>query len=422
MSTPPNPPSPRRGLPKGAKFTIIMLLVLANLAALGLIWAVNTGQSFLAGAGTNDEVVEVLSAADDDGLTFLVVGSDTREGLDDLENFGNFSGERGDVVMLVRVDRSSGTARMLSIPRDLYVDIPGHGENRINAAYAFGGPTLMVETIQSSLGIPVNHYVEVNFVGFIDLVDELGGVEIAFPYPARDSNSGLDVDAGNQHLDGYQALAYARSRKYQEYQNGTWVSVDANDIGRTGRQQDVIRAVMTKLKSPSSLTEAGQIASAMSQHMTIDSSLAGASVTGLAWDFKGILTGGVEGSTLPVRITTIGGSSVVVAVEPDASDMIREFLAGDGTAAAQPLRIQVLNGNGVGGSAGEMSRRLENAGFVISAIGDAASKTYETTTVLVPSGSDKGAMVTSALGFGVVEFGSVDNGYDAVVIVGADAP
>ncbi len=422
MSTSPNPPSTRRGLPKWAKFTIITLLVLANLAALGLIWAVNTGQSFLAGADTNDEVVEVLSAADDDGLTFLVVGSDTREGLDDLENFGNFAGERGDVVMLIRFDRSSGTARMLSIPRDLYVDIPGHGENRINAAYAFGGPTLMVETIQSSLGIPVNHYVEVNFVGFIDLVDELGGVEIAFPYPARDANSGLDVDAGSQVLDGKQALAYARSRKYQEYQGGTWVSVDANDVGRTGRQQDVIRAVIAKLKSPSSLTEAGRIASAISQHMTIDSSLAGASVAGLAWDFKGILTGGVEGSTLPVRITTIGGSSVVVAVEPDASDMIREFLAGDGSAAAQPLRIQVLNGNGVGGSAGEMSRTLEEAGFVISAIGDAASKTYQITTVLVPSGSDNGAMVTSALGFGVVEFGSVDNAYDAVVIVGADAP
>ncbi len=420
MSTSPNPPSPRRGLPKWVKVTIIMALVVANVAALGLLWAVNTGQDFLAGAQTNDEVVGVLSEPSGDSLTFLIVGSDTREGLDDLENFGNFGGGRGDVVMLVRLDQSTGKARILSIPRDLYLDIPGSGKNRINAAYAFGGPSLMVETIQSSLGIPVNHYVEINFVGFMALIDELGGIEIDFPYAARDSSSGLDVEAGDQLLGGRQALAYARSRKYQEYQNGSWVSVEANDIGRTGRQQEVVRAVMAELKSPSSLAEAGDIASAMSRHMIIDSSLANASVANLAWTFKGLLTGGIAGSTLPVKGTTVGGSSVVVAVEPDASDMIREFLAGDET-ADRPLRLQVLNGNGVGGAAGAMTATLEAAGFVVASVGNAESKTYETTSILVPSGSTRGDVVRSALGFGVVQFGNVDNAYDAVVIVGADA-
>ena len=227
---------------------------------------------------------------------FLVVGSDSRAGLDDLTNFGAVGGARGDVVMIVRLDPKTSEAEMLSIPRDLYVDIPGNGMNKINAAYAFGGPPLLVETVRENLGIEINHYVEIDFVGFQALVDELGGIEIAFPYQARDLKSGLDVGSGSQTLNGDQALAYARSRSYQELQNGSWVSVDANDIGRTARQQEVIRAIVAELKSPSSIAEAGSLATAMGQHMTIDSRLASTSVASLVWDFKGILTGDVKGA------------------------------------------------------------------------------------------------------------------------------
>ncbi len=247
MTSSPSTPVSRRGLPRWLKVTILTLLVVANLAALGLLWALNTGQNLLSGADTDHEVVDVLTDPTGDALTFLVVGSDSREGLDDLEHFGNFAGSRGDVVMLVRVDPSTGEARMLSIPRDLWVDIPGHGMGKINSAYSYGGPSLMVRTIQENLGIEVNHYVEIGFVGFQELVDDLGGIHISFPYAARDRSSGLDVEAGTEVLDGEMALAYARSRKYQEYQNGSWVGVDANDIGRTaattaGGASDSLRA------------------------------------------------------------------------------------------------------------------------------------------------------------------------------------
>ena len=420
MSAPSTASSPRRGIPRWAKVTIITLLVVANLLALGAIWAVTTGQNLLSGAATNEEVVGVLTAPAGDSLTFLIVGSDTREGLDDLTNFGNFSGERGDAIMLVRLDPDDDSARILSIPRDLWVEIPGHGENRINAAYAFGGAPLMVETIQTSLGIPVNHYVEINFVGFMALIDELGGIQMTFDYPARDSSSGLDVEAGTHTLSGEQALAYARSRKYQEYQNGRWVSVDANDVGRTSRQQEVMAALMAKLRSPSSVIEAGQITTTLAQHMTIDGSLADASVGELAWRFRAVLTGGVDGSTLPVRSAQEGGRSVVHAVEPDASDMISDFLQGT-EVVSDVVRVQVLNGNGVGGSAGRMSDLLQEAGFMVAAVGDAPTKDYAETTVLVPNGSSAGNVIVTELGFGVVMFGDVDNDYDAVVIVGADA-
>ncbi len=408
-------------MPRWLKVTIISFLVVANLVALGLFWALNTGQSLLSGADTDEDVVDALATPTGDALTFLVVGSDSREGLEDLDNFGDFAGARGDVVMLVRVDPSSGDAHMLSIPRDLWVDIPGNGEGKINAAYSFGGPRLMVETIRENLGIEVNHYVEIGFVGFQEMVDELGGIHISFPYDARDVSSGLDVAAGTEVLDGEMALAYARSRKYQENQNGSWVSVEASDIGRTARQQEVVRAIMSELKTPASVADAGAVASALADHMTIDATLASSSIAGLAWDFRSLISGGIEGTTLPVDGATVNGASVVVAREPDASEMITAFLGGANQVVERPLRVQVLNGNGIAGAAGKMSERLEENGFEVEAVGNAGSGDYEVTTVMVPAGSVNGGVIIDRLGFGVVEFGNVDNGYDAVVIVGADA-
>ena len=397
------------------------LLVVANIVVLTVFWAINTGQGVLATANTDSQVSNVLDEATGDDLTFLVIGSDSRAGLDDLTHFGTVGGARGDVIMLVRFDSSTSAVQILSIPRDLYVDIAGHGQNRINAAYAFGGPSLMVETIRDSLGVEINHYVEIDFVGFQSLIDELGGIELWFPYPARDLKSGLDVDAGTQTLDGDTALAYARSRKYQELQNGTWVSVNADDIGRTKRQQEVVGAIVAELKRPSSISEAGDIAKAMARHMTIDSTLATSSVASLAWTFRGILTGSIEGATLPTYGMTIDGRSVLIADEPDASAVLANFRAGT-VFSSQPLRVQVLNGNGVKGSAGDMSRTLESMGFLVESVGDADTANFAQTIVLVPDGSGNGEIIVDALGFGVVQVGSVDNGYDAVVIVGADAP
>jgi hypothetical protein len=198
------------------------------------------------------------------------------------------------------------------------------------------------------------------------------------------------------------------------------VSVKANDFGRSERQQEVIRALLSRLKTPGSIAEAGDIAGAMAQHMTIDSNLAEKSVGSLIWDFKGVLTGSIEGATLPGDVKTINGSSVVVATEPEASTMLANFRAGKAL-AAQPIRVEVLNGNGATGAAGEMSRKLEDLGFDVDSIGNADSASYGQTTVIVPDGSTDGDEIIDALGFGVVRFGTVDNGVDAVVIVGADA-
>jgi LCP family protein required for cell wall assembly len=400
---------------------MVAVFLVMVVGALGVVWALNTGSEVLALAEPDHEVTAQLSEPIGRDLTFLVVGSDSREGIEDLTFFGPAGGERGDVIMLVRLDAASGEARILSVPRDLWVEIPGHGEDKINAAFAYGGPSLMVQTIRENLGIDVNHYVEVDFVGFIEMVNELGGIEMTFAHPARDLKSGLNVGAGPQILDGEQALAYARSRSYEEHQGERWVSIDASDLGRANRQQQVVRAILSKLKSPASIAEAGEIAGSMAENMTVDGRLAASSIGSLAWDFRGVLTGGIEGQTLPVYGDTVRGASVVRADEPEASATIEGFLTGIMTIDQGPLRVQVLNGNGVNGAAGDMSDRLADAGYEIAGIGNADERDYSVTTVLVPQGSHAGEEIIGQLGFGVVRYGAVDNGYDAVVIVGADA-
>ena len=400
---------------------MVAVFLVMVVGALGVVWALNTGSEVLALAEPDHEVTAQLSEPIGRDLTFLVVGSDSREGIEDLTFFGPAGGERGDVIMLVRLDAASGEARILSVPRDLWVEIPGHGEDKINAAFAYGGPSLMVQTIRENLGIDVNHYVEVDFVGFIEMVNELGGIEMTFAHPARDLKSGLDVEAGPQVLDGEQALAFARSRSYEEHQGERWVSIDASDLGRANRQQQVVRAILSKLKSPASIAEAGEIAGSMAENMTVDGHLAASSIGSLAWDFRGVLTGGIEGQTLPVYGDTVRGASVVRADEPEASATIEGFLTGIMTIDQGPLRVQVLNGNGVNGAAGDMSDRLADAGYEIAGIGNADERDYSITTVLVPQGSHAGEEIIGQLGFGVVRYGAVDNGYDAVVIVGADA-
>lgn len=400
---------------------MVAVFLVMVVGALGVVWALNTGSEVLALAEPDHEVTAQLSEPIGRDLTFLVVGSDSREGIEDLTFFGPAGGERGDVIMLVRLDAASGEARILSVPRDLWVEIPGHGEDKINAAFAYGGPSLMVQTIRENLGIDVNHYVEVDFVGFIEMVNELGGIEMTFAHPARDLKSGLNVGAGPQILDGEQALAFARSRSYEEHQGERWVSIDASDLGRANRQQQVVRAILSKLKSPASIAEAGEIAGSMAENMTVDGRLAASSIGSLAWDFRGVLTGGIEGQTLPVNGDTVRGASVVRADEPEASATIEGFLTGIMSIDQGPLRVQVLNGNGVNGAAGDMSDRLADAGYEIAGIGNADERDYSVTTVLVPQGSHAGEEIIGQLGFGVVRYGAVDNGYDAVVIVGADA-
>jgi LCP family protein required for cell wall assembly len=376
---------------------------------------------------TSPKSVDTGGTPDEPAQTFLIIGSDSREGVTDAlgTNFGDFPGQRADVIMLVKVYPSEDRVQVLSIPRDLEVDIDGHGTNKINAAFSFGGSELMVRTVRQVTGLDINHYIEVNFVGFADIVDELGGVVLNFPYPARDLKSGFEIDAGTQRLDGAQALAYVRSRHYQEYRDGEWVSVDASDIGRMRRQQQIILAVLAEMKRPATLTDASGLVQTIASSLTVDSLLGQRTMLDLAWSLRSIDAAAIDAATLPTYGKMIDDRSYQLPKEPQATQVLAAFSSGDPLEAAAdgPIRIQILNGNGVAGSAAATADKLDSSEFDIVDVSDADSSDFASTVIIArPDRLALARAVQTSLGFGDVTPGSVPNGVDAIVIVGRDAP
>jgi LCP family protein required for cell wall assembly len=235
---------------------LAVLIVLSLLAAVGT--TVYAQRQFA--AIERVAVADLLAPQSPGGTNYLIVGSDSRENLDpNVDNaaaiFGDGSqeigGQRTDTIQILRIG-DDGSHHVLALPRDLYVPLGGSGgANRINAAYAFGGAELLITTVEGSLGIPIHHYAEIDFAGFIELVDAVGGVTIDFPHPAYDLKTGLDIgQAGPANLDSTQALAFVRSRLYTELIDGRWVIDPRGDLGRVKRQQIFLQALFSELRKP----------------------------------------------------------------------------------------------------------------------------------------------------------------------------
>jgi LCP family protein required for cell wall assembly len=316
---PPRPAAPRRRRGRGWVLLVLALAVLAVFAAAGYL--------YLDQLALQRVEVDSLSSAGDGPTNFLIVGSDSRENLpDDLEgSFGNFAGQRSDVMILAHV--VGNRRQLLSIPRDLKVDIPGEGTNRINAAYALGGPDLLVEAVAAETGIPIHHYLEVEFGGFAAIVDAIGGIELDFPHPARDEKSGLLVEeAGRQRVDGATALAYARSRSYEELIDGEWVAQTGGDIARTGRQREVLLQILAKTSTPSVLVRTPGLIAAVSGNLTADTGLSMWDLLRTGWGMRSAKA--TDAASLPVVGASEGGVAYLVRDEPAAGEMLQRFERG----------------------------------------------------------------------------------------------
>ncbi len=320
----PPPPKKKRHWGRTILLSLLLLAVVGVFGVIGLLLWTDSKIDKLP-----EEDLTSLEPVEAGVRNILVVGTDSREGLpDDFEGkFGEFSGSRTDVIMVAHVE--NGRAQLLSLPRDLKVDIPGHGTNKINAAYVFGGPDLLVQTIQDNLDIPINNYVEIDFFGFANVVDAMGGVTLTFDNPARDLKSGLDVPAGTLTLNGAQALAYARSRSYQELQGGEWVSVNGSDIGRTGRQQELLLTMFSQATSPGNAFNLPGFASTFAEQITADAGMSVPVLVELGSSALSLGGAEIEAMTLPVRISNEGGVSYVVRIEPDSGDVIQAFKAAE---------------------------------------------------------------------------------------------
>lgn len=420
----------RSRVPRWLKRSLVGLLVVANLGVFLVYFQLRTiEQTVDESVRTIPDVGERLTpraVESSDPVVFLLVGSDSRENLESTDGFGEFEGQRSDVVMLVKIYPEESRAQIVSLPRDLWVEIPGNGSGKINSAFSIGGAPLLVDTVKQFTGIDINHYVEVDLAGFQAIVEQLGGVEIDFEHPARDLKSHLDVPtAGLVTLDGFQALAFARSRTYEELIDGSWQTLDADDFGRTGRQQRLILAIIDAIARPSTLSETGELVRTFSEHVSMDSALADQSLIQLAFQMRGIAGGDIERATLPGHGESQGGQDIVIPTEPEASQMLAAFRTGEPLTAEtteEPISVVVLNGNGIEGNATLWSDQLADSGFLIDSVADADNPDYTDTVVLVREGDEPRAeSLLEALGFGTVEVGAVPDSADAVVVLGADA-
>ncbi len=380
----------------------------------------------------------VAAAPPGQPFNLLLVGSDSRAFVSNSTQVkafgdeGNAGGQRSDVTMVARFDPVAKSVTILSIPRDLWVDIPGNdsgisGMNRINAAFD-SGPDLLIQTIERDLGIPINHYVSVDFPGFSGMVNALGGVTMDFPTPVKDQYTGLDVTTtGCQVVNGTTALQLVRSRHlYYKNSDGSWEYDGLSDFSRIQRQDAFFRAVLAKVNGSitNPFTINAFIGSAVG-NLTIDDTLSQGDLLHIADVFRGLASSHLVTETLPTTsYVTSGGADVLEEAQPYAQNLINSFNA-IGTAAAAPVTtpaegskatsttttvateahklvgVNVLNASAVNGIAHATATALTDQGFDVTGIGDASTALAAggpSEILYGPSGSEAAHTLASALG------------------------
>jgi LCP family protein required for cell wall assembly len=373
---------------------------------------------------------------------YLVIGTDSRAFVDSPEEAtafgseGEVGGQRSDAIMVVHIDPPSRTGFVISFPRDLWVDIPGHGEGRINTALGLGGPSLIIETIDANFHIEIAHYLEVDFAGFRQIVDTIGGVHIWFNTPARDNLSGLNIEEpGCRELDGGQALAYVRSRHYQWYDDeaGKWRDDPRSDLSRIERQQYFVRSLAATAlgRSARNPTTAFALLDDVSGSLGRDPDLELADLKALINAFRDLDPASIEMATLPVESADRGGAEVLVPLEPDVNAVLSRLWRGGlppgmpSMAAAEDTSVLVRNGSGVSGRAADVLDAFVAHGFEAGGpVADADRDDHPVTQVRWrPGHGGQGLAVVSALGSpNAAEAGPEDELGDAdvLVIVGRD--
>jgi LCP family protein required for cell wall assembly len=339
-------------------------------------------------------IADEVAAQSGQPFTILVIGSDTRVGETgaQAQAFGSASqvtGQRSDVVQLWRVTPSTKQIQIVSIPRDTVTSmLPPDSEqygtyNRINSSYNSGANQL-VKTITANFGIPINHVVQVDFSGFENAVNALGGIYLKFNYPARDSYSGLNITTpGCQLLGGSQALAVARARHYEYYANGYWQYDPTSDFGRIQRQDTFIRALMDSAKSQVNPLTVNAFVGSIHEGVSIDDGFSFNELIGLALTYHSFNPAALQAQTLPtVPSTAFGGLGDVLTVDQPAAQQLLVNVFG--SSLVNPSNPPP-NVNGVPESPPSVTPTTAAPGATTaSASGGGASVTPATTTTTAP--------------------------------------
>src|SRR5947209_2203642 len=411
-------------------------LLIGGISLLGLVvLLVGAGYVYYRWRFAQIHKTHITGLANDSGtMNVLLVGSDSRANVEGNSAFNDKSapvtGQRSDTMMMLHVDTQQKKAMILSIPRDLYVPIAGtSGSNRINTAFDNGAQRL-VDTIQTDLGIKINHYVQVDFVGFQSIVNSVGGVDIYVPAPARDKLSGLSIKtAGCAHLDGFQALAWARSRHFEELEGGRWQSDPTGDLGRIQRQQDFIRRMLRKALATRNPIKVNNLIGIGIKNVQIDQHMSTSDILHLASKFRSLNADTVDMATLPTSpfTTRIGGltADVLKLKQPDAQSFIDRVNGVAPPPAPQvtpeAIRVRVLNGTGQNGQAAQVSVALQGPGFSIADRGVANGRFSQSLIRYAPGNLDKAQLLQRYLqnGARLVSDPSLRT-VDVALVVGSD--
>jgi LCP family protein required for cell wall assembly len=309
-----DPQRRRKGL-RALVYGLIALLVLVLLAAAGI---------FLLTQQLGDQVGRYPSVfapidpssrpSDAGGDTFLLMGTDSRSpeattGADAAAPDFVFGQQRSDVIMVATIAEDGRSASVVSIPRDSWVNIPGRGMNKINAAYSFGGPPLLIQTVEQLTRVHIDHFAVIDFAGFAQMTDAAGGIDVTVGQQSE--RDGVVVPAGDQHLNGAQALVYVRER----------YNLPGGDLDRVKRQQAALRALVRQSLSSGTLsspTQAYQLVDTLTRYVGVDDTLSNTGLAQLAFGLRDLRSSAITFTTVPVTGTGMEGDQSVVYLDEAA--------------------------------------------------------------------------------------------------------
>jgi LCP family protein required for cell wall assembly len=415
---------------KSRRRNLILATALSTtvLVGTGVVWA--TPQQI---AGVDAGIGE--SAPATGAMNILLVGVDRRDDLTRKQQnqlkLGRSAGERTDTMMLIHLSEDHSKVTVVSLPRDTWTEVPGKGHHKINSAYQFGGAKLAKQTVEQATGLKIHRYIEVNVLGFIDVVDALGGVTVCTPVAIDDPKTGLKLAAGTHELAGAQALGYARTR-----------ATARSDLDRIDRQQQVVSALMDKALSAETLANPGKLAGFVNSTLSMIKVDPNDGLLGLATQLRDVSLGDVRFANIPIadadfRAPT--GESAVLWDKNAAKDMFRRISAGEDltrpspkptptvTPSAKPslaperIRLKVLNGTLITGLGLRTKNALVASGFQVpDEPGNTTKKDHKQTIIRYGEGREEAAR-TVATAIPGAELRKV--GIEGIeVIIGADQP
>ena len=446
-------PSARGGGP-GRKRAVAAGRVVTALASAALLagsgWGWYLGQVADASMNRTDAIPDSGNEGIGDAMNLLLVGSDSRasaseEELAQLNTEAN-DGVNTDTMILVHVPADGSEASFVSFPRDSFVEIPGYGDHKLNSAYAYGyyeeagedatdaerqaaGAQLLIQTISGLTGLSIDHYAEVDLLGFFKLSEVVGGVEVNLCAPVKEANSGVDLPAGVQTISGEQALSFVRQR----------YDLPRGDLDRIVRQQTFMAGMIRKMLSDNVLLDLGKqrrLVEAAADSLTVDEDL---KLLDLAAQMQSVTPDSIRFQTVP-NLGTDRDEDAGSIVRLEDEETLRAFFA-DLSAEPEPapgttpppaeeapepvpasdVTVAVYNGSGTSGLAATTATELEEQGFPVSTTGNADSGEYEATEIRYAAGDEALAATLAAAVPGAVLVESTEPAEGTVhLVLGSD--